>query len=118
MSENLSLEQIVRAGLVAAGWSPVDTPTVHARLGMPVTTLGPWSNGHDEQTAVITHVYGDGLPGDLVNLFIFVDLGQPLVTEMIPWFPTRRAAEQALAADPEKANITGGAVCCYLPNKV
>jgi hypothetical protein len=83
--------------------------------GRIVTTLGPWSNGHEEQCAIVTHVYGSGFPGDKVNLFIFVDLSQPLIVEDIPWYPSRREAEQALAANAEKANLTGGAVCCYFP---
>lgn len=90
-------------------------PAHRISRGRMVTTLGPWSNGHEEQCALVTHVYGTGLPGDMVNLFVFVDLAQPQVVEMIPWYPSRAEAEQALAANAEKANITGGAVCCYFP---
>lgn len=86
--------------------------------GRTVITLGPWSNGHEEQVAIVTHVYGSGLPGGMVNLFVMVDLSQPLICEEIPWYPTRRDAEQALAANAEKANIIGGAVCCYFPERV
>lgn len=92
-----------------------DTPQI--TRGRSVIALGPWSNGHEEQAAVITNVYGSGLPGDLVNLFVFVDLGQPLVLEGVPWYPSRAVAEQALAANTETANIIGGAVCCYFPDR-
>lgn len=86
--------------------------------GRIVTTLGPWTNGHDEQCAIVTHVYGTGLPGDLVNLHVFVDLGDTIIAAEVPWYPSRAAAEQALAANAEKANITGGAVVCYFPDRV
>jgi len=91
-------------------------PTVSR--GRTVVTLGPWTNGHDEQVAIVTHVYGCGLPGDLVNLHVFVDLAETLIASEVPWYPTRADAEQALAANAEKANITGGAVCCYFPDRV
>lgn len=92
-------------------------PVVHIGMGRMVRTLGPWSNGHEEQCAVVTHVYGAGIPGCKVNLHVFVDLAQPLICEDVPWYPSRAHAEQALAADAEKANIIGGAVCCYYPDR-
>lgn len=83
-----------------------------------VTTLGPWTNGHDEQCAIVTHVYGTGLPGDLVNLHVFVDLAPTLIATEVPWYPTRADAEAALAANADKANMTGSAVVCYFPDRV
>lgn len=68
-------------------------------MGRIVRTNGPWSNGHVEQCALVTHVYGDGLaPGTPVNLHVFIDMDQSIPVTEVPWYPTREAAMQSIAA--------------------
>lgn len=119
MSGTDDLNRQIRDALTADGWQSQEAPAKpRISRGRDVITLGPWSNGHEEQCAKVTHVYGDGLPGDVVNLFVFVDCGQPQLVDRVPWYPTRAEAVQALNASPEMANITGSAVCCYFPDRV
>jgi hypothetical protein len=82
------------------------------RRGDTVTTYGPWSNGHMEQVAIVTHVYGYGDEDSvLVNLHVFVDLGQPLITHEVPFHRSRMHALAAMAAHEAIANA--GAVTCW-----
>lgn len=84
--------------------------------GRIVRTQGPWSNGHGEQAAMVTHVYGDGsVSPTLVNLHVFVDLGQPMIANEVPWYESRNHAIAALAADLTKQN--GGANACWFPER-
>jgi hypothetical protein len=82
--------------------------------GQMVHTFGPWSNGHHEQCAIVTHVWGDGsAPGTLVNLHVFVDEGASLITSEVPWYPTRAEAEASMQANAESVASMGGAVVCF-----
>lgn len=82
--------------------------------GRIVTTLGPWSNGHQEQCAIVTNVYGDGdVAGTPVNLHIFVDEGMDLMQSGVPWYPTREAAAAAL----DTAQLSAGARACWFPER-
>jgi hypothetical protein len=91
--------------------SPAATVTV--KRGDMVEVLGPWSNGHTEQIAIVTHVYGTGLPGDRVNLHVFVDEGDTLIASRVSFYPTRKEAEQATQALPEFTDIVGAPSACY-----
>jgi hypothetical protein len=84
--------------------------------GRIVHTLGPWSNGHSEQAAIVTHVHGDGeMAGELVNLTIFVDEGMPLIQGGVPWFPTREVALATLQATQN--SLVPGARACWFPER-
>jgi hypothetical protein len=73
-------------------------PLPRVSRGRIVHTDGPWSNGHEEQCALVTHVYGDGyVPGTPVNLHVFIDMDQSIPVGHVPWYPTREAAMAALA---------------------
>lgn len=91
-------------------------PPQGVRRGGVVITQGPWSHGHDEQCAIVTHVWGDGaVPGILVNLHVFVDEGESLICSGVPWYPTRA---QALAAVyPLAGQVMGGPVVCWLDSE-
>lgn len=85
--------------------------------GRTVEAYGPWSNGHMEQAAVVTHVYGEGdEPGVLVNLYVMVDADAPMVCVEIPFYPSRQHALAAMATGEAKHN--GGAVVAYWPERV
>lgn len=94
------------------------TPKVpRIRLGQMVHTFGPWSNGHHEQCAIVTHVLGEGVaPGTLVNLHVFVDEGMSLIVREVQWYATRAEAEQAMVANAESVAQMGGAVVCFFPD--
>lgn len=79
--------------------------------GAIVMTYGPWSNGHQEQTAIVTHVYGQGLTGSLVNLHVFMDEGMSLVESAVPWYPTLAEGLALLQSSSHRA----GARFCYFP---
>jgi hypothetical protein len=83
----------------------------NVRRGDIVETWGPHSNGHMEQAGVVTNVYGQGdEPGVLVNLFVFVDLGEPMIAAEVPCYPTRNHAIAALAG---ATMSNGGAQVCW-----
>lgn len=86
------------------------------RRGSLVETWGPHSNGHMEQVALVTHVYGEGdEAGVPVNLYVYVDLGGGMIATEVPYFPTRQRAMAALAMatlmSPGSSN--GGAQVCW-----
>jgi hypothetical protein len=79
--------------------------------GDVVLTEGPWSAGHSEQCALVTHVYGQGdEPGVLVNLYVFIDQGMPMVFTEVPFFPSR---DDGIAAQSAHGTATVGAKFCY-----
>jgi hypothetical protein len=82
-------------------------------MGRIVHVWGPWSNGHDEQSAIVTHAHGNG---EMVNVFVFVDEGAPMQASEIPFYPTRAEAIAAMAAAQTGANI-GGPLVAYFPDK-
>lgn len=95
MRESVTVEHIGGVSLHGTTLKPL--PRVS--LGRIVRTNGPWSNGHVEQCALVTHVYGDGLaPGTPVNLHVFIDMDQSIPVTEVPWYPTREAAMQSIAA--------------------
>lgn len=110
------LEQLIAADIDPTLSPAAPTPAVHIRRGAMVEVLGPWSNGHTEQIGLVTWVYGDGLPGDRVNLHVFVDEDQPLIASRVVWYPTRLEAEQATRAQPEQTDIVGAPAACYSVN--
>lgn len=84
----------------------------HGRI---VHTNGPWSNGHQEQCAIVTNVMGDGVaPGSFVNLHVFIDADQSITVTHVPWFPTREAALASLLPD---RNPVGGPEVCWFPDQ-
>lgn len=93
-------------------------PVVRVTRGRMVEVLGPWSNGHTEQVGIVTHVYGEGLPGDRVNLHVFVDESDTLIASRVPWYPTKRDAEESTRALPEHSDIVGAPQACYFPERV
>jgi hypothetical protein len=82
--------------------------------GQIVMTHGPWSNGHQEQTAIVTHVYGQGVTGSLVNLHVFMDEGMSLVESAVPWYPTLAEGLERVQLSSQRA----GARFCYFPQPV
>lgn len=91
---------------------------VRITRGRMVHTFGPWSNGHHEQCAIVTHVHGQGIaPGTLVNLHVFVDEGASLIVSEVPWYETRAEAERVMQANAESVAQMGGAVICFYPDK-
>jgi hypothetical protein len=90
------------------------TDNVQAKLvkmGDTVHVWGPWSNGHDEQAAIVTHTHGNG---QHVNLFVLVDEGAPMSANQVPFFITRAAAMQYMT-DAQAVTNTGGPVVAYFP---
>lgn len=84
--------------------------------GRIVKTYGPSSNGHQEQVAIVTHVYGDGEAyATLVNLHVFTDLGEPLIAAEVRFYQSQQHAIAALAVGEIEAN--GGAIACWLPER-
>lgn len=81
------------------------------RMGETVHVWGPWSNGHDEQAAIVTHAHGNG---QHVNLFVLVDEGAPMSANQVPFFITRAAAMQYMTEAQVTTNI-GGPVVAYFP---
>ena len=79
------------------------------RRGSIVIAHGPWSNGHDEQAAIVTHVWGLERPGALVNLHVFTDLSDPLIVSEVPWYPSRESAMRALG----DSHFDGGPRVCW-----
>lgn len=81
------------------------------RRGDTVETWGPHSNGHMEQVAIVTHVYGQGdEAGVPVNLMLMQDLGTPMVAAEVPCYPSRQHAIAALGA---QAMSNGSAQVCW-----
>lgn len=81
------------------------------RMGETVHVWGPWSNGHDEQCAIVTHAHGNG---QMVNIFVLVDEGAPMQASEVPFFITRAAAMQYLIDAQVTRNI-GGPIVAYYP---
>lgn len=86
----------------------------HVRQGQTVQVWGPWSNGHDEQAAMVTQVHGIG---HLVNLFIFVDAGEPMIATEVPFYPTRALAMDAMMKNGTPMNL-GGPQVAYFHDEV
>lgn len=85
---------------------------IRVKRGAIVLTRGPWSNGHEEQVAVITNVRGGGFSGDLVNLHLFIDLSDvAMVYEDVPWFATYAEAQARMLATPGIIGDGGPMVC-------
>lgn len=83
--------------------------------GRMVHTNGPWSNGHEEQCAIVTNVLGEGVAsGSIVNLHVFIDADQPMIATGVPWYPTR---EEALASLLPDRNPVGGPEVCWFPDR-
>lgn len=83
--------------------------------GRMVHTNGPWSNGHEEQCAIVTNVLGEGVaPGSIVNLHVFIDADQSMIATGVPWYPTR---EEALASLLPDRNPVGGPEVCWFPDR-
>lgn len=107
------LDALFRAQLHASLNKPAAPPAQVKRRDL-VTTYGPWSNGHDEQCAIVTHVQGEGVaPGTFVNLHVFVDEGPSMIASEVPWFATRAEAEQAMTASQDSFSNAGPKVCYF-----
>jgi hypothetical protein len=87
-------------------------PERRVRRGNLVTTFGPWSNGHDEQCAIVTHVdsHEGNIPGVGVNLQVFVDEGPMMLASLVPWYPSR---PEALEAARGMTGTIGGPKVCW-----
>lgn len=84
---------------------------MRVRRGDIVETWGPHANGHMEQVAHVTHVYGEGDErGVPVNLLVLIDLVGPMVASEVPCYPTRQHAMAALVAH---SLSNGGAQVCW-----
>jgi hypothetical protein len=82
------------------------------RRGDIVNTWGPHSNGHMEQVALVTNVYGEGdEAGVPVNLHVFVDLGGYMLAGEVPFYQSRQHAIAALYGDTGPSS--GGAVVAW-----
>lgn len=89
-------------------------PLQRVTRGRMVHTFGPWSNGHDEQCAIVTHVRGDGdAPGTLVNLHVFVDDGPSMLAISVPWFATRAEAVASMVPNDAAMPEPGPRVCWF-----
>jgi hypothetical protein len=85
------------------------------KRGMTVLTEGPWSAGHTQQCAIVTHVYGEGdETGVLVNLYVFIDQSNPMIFTEIPFYRTRL---EGLAAQTQHGAANFGAKFCYLDSE-
>jgi hypothetical protein len=82
------------------------------RRGQIVNVFGPWSNGHDEQCAIVTHVdsHDGSIIGVGVNLQVFVDEGPMMLASLVPWFPSRT---EALEAARGMSGTIGGPKVCW-----
>lgn len=83
------------------------------RRGRIVITWGPWSNGHEEQCAIVTNVYGKG---EMVNLQIFVDEGAPVLANEVPFFNTKADAMAAMQTTEAGVAANSG-LCAYYPDR-
>lgn len=84
--------------------------------GRIVHTWGPWSNGHMEQTGIVTHVYGEGdEAGVPVNLHLFIDMGGAVIVHQVPFYPTRAQAIAAMGVLSDGGN--GSAQACWFPSR-
>lgn len=88
------------------------TPDKQVKRGDIVSTFGPWSNGHDEQCAIVTHVdsHDGSIAGVCVNLQVFVDEGPIMLASLVPWYPNRF---DAIAASQYLTGTIGGPKVCW-----
>lgn len=80
-----------------------------------VVIKGVQSNGSDEQSAIVTRVWGNGEPAlnepVCINVMVLPDCGVPFSATSVSMFENRRAAMKYLEVNPSNR-------VCFWPDRV